>query len=533
MNLKSALLFVSLLPVLGSCASAQTPPKDAAVPVANQPAPAQSRMGMNLAGPADWNTELPFNDVFHFSRYWISQRRGEGWGKGPKLSLDEHGWVKALEPNCFAETPMLTDMRGQFPHGQYVCLYEGKGEVKINNASKIVSSAPGRIVFEPQAESGIFLQILSTEPTDYIRNIRVLMPGTEKTVQDNPFNPVFLERWKGVNTLRFMDWMQTNGSQVKEWNERPKTDDATWSHKGIPLEIMIDLCNKQKQNGWFCLPVRASDDYVLQFATMLKARLKPSLKAYIEYSNEVWNGGFEQCHYVGEQGMALKLGEKPWEAGWHYTGRRSKEIFAVVDRAFGGREAASKRIVRVIATQGANAYVSEQILGFEDTGKNADALAVAPYFGLMSPSRAADPNSKVPAETVATWTTTQVLDYLENVSIPETIKWNKEQKAIADKYGLKLIAYEGGQHAVGTAGGENNEDLTKLFLAANRDERMGQLYTKYLDTWRDCGGDVFCNFSSVSGWSKWGSWGLLENQNDDTAKYRAVMNWNAANTLKN
>ena len=39
----------------------------------NNPAPAKPRLGMNLAGPADGNTELPFVDVFRMSRPWISQ----------------------------------------------------------------------------------------------------------------------------------------------------------------------------------------------------------------------------------------------------------------------------------------------------------------------------------------------------------------------------------------------------------------------------------------------------------------------------
>ena len=37
-------------------------------------------MGINLAGVCDWNTELPFVDVFLETRQWISQRKGESWG---------------------------------------------------------------------------------------------------------------------------------------------------------------------------------------------------------------------------------------------------------------------------------------------------------------------------------------------------------------------------------------------------------------------------------------------------------------------
>ena len=58
---------------------------------------ASPRLGMNLNGPADWNTELPFVDVFRLSRSWISQKKDAPWGKGPEPTLDEHGWVKRLE----------------------------------------------------------------------------------------------------------------------------------------------------------------------------------------------------------------------------------------------------------------------------------------------------------------------------------------------------------------------------------------------------------------------------------------------------
>ena len=66
---------------------------------------------MNLSGPADWNTELPFVDVFRLSRTWISQKEGQPWGKGPELKVDEHGWIKQLEEGCFAETPLCTIKR--------------------------------------------------------------------------------------------------------------------------------------------------------------------------------------------------------------------------------------------------------------------------------------------------------------------------------------------------------------------------------------------------------------------------------------
>ena len=61
---------------------------------------------------------------------------------------------------------------------------------------------------------------------------------------------------------------------------------------------------------------------------------------------------------------------------------------------------------------------------------------------------------------------------------------------------------------------------------------MGAIYTKYLDGWHALGGDLMCLFSSVGGWSKWGSWGLAEYYDQteaDQPKLKAVMDWNRAN----
>ena len=162
------------------------------------PAPAQPRLGINLAGPADWNTELPFVDVFRLSRQWISQRQGQPWGKGPELQLDEHGWIKALEPDCWAETPLCTIEGGHYPSGRYTVLYEGKGRIEVVHAAKLVERGPGRMLIDVDAaKGGFFLQVRETDPADPVRNLRVVMPGFAETFAKNPWHPVFLQHWQG------------------------------------------------------------------------------------------------------------------------------------------------------------------------------------------------------------------------------------------------------------------------------------------------------------------------------------------------
>ena len=489
-----------------------------------EPPAAKPCLGMNLEGPCDWNTELPFVDVFRLSRRWISQKKGLSWGKGPELALDERGWVKKLEPDCWAETPLCTIEKGHYPSGRYTVLYEGKGELAFTGAASIAEKKPNRIIIQVDAAKGsFFLQLRAIDPADPVRNIRVVMPGFEETYAKQPFNPDFLARWRGIACFRFMDWMKTNGSKIGTWSERPKPDDASYTLRGIPVEVMVDLCNRQKADAWFCMPHLADDDYVRRFAETVKTGLNPDLKVYIEFSNEVWNGMFAQSKWAGEQGIKLGFAKQPWEAAWAFTAYRSVQIFRIWEEVFGGRQ----RLMRVLPSQAASPNVSERVLTFQDAYKQADVLAIAPYMGFNVPAKS---DKKLNAEAVAAWSVEQALDHMEKNILPESIEMIRKQKAIADKYGLRLVSYEAGQHMVGVLGGENNDAMTRLFHAANMHPRMGTLYRDYYAAWTTGGGDLLCNFASVGKWSKWGSWGLLQYADEPVAqspKFMATMTWAA------
>lgn len=485
---------------------------------------AHPQIGMNLAGPADYASELPFVDVFRTSRAWISQRKGAGWGQGPALELDEWGWVKKLEPGCTVTTPMCTVEAGHYPGGIYTVFYEGEGRITFEKNCKVIESASGRMRVEVDNSRNIFLNIVETNPANYVRNIHVIMPGFEKTWEKEPFHPVFLKRWSGVACLRFMDWMETNGSEVKTWADRPTLRHASFSKRGVALEWMIEVCNKLKAAPWFCMPHQADDDFVRQFATMVKEKLDPALPVYIEYSNEVWNSQFKQTHYAIEQGQKLKLGEKPWEAGWHYTALRSMQIFKIWEEVFGGHE----RLVRVLPTQVGNQGVSKGILSFQDAAKHADALAIAPYMGYTV-GRGKLQN----AEEMAGWSVSQMLDNFEATAFKDSLERIRKDSDLAKQFGVKLIAYEGGQHMVAMVRDQALvAKLSQTMHAANRDPRMGAMYDRYFETWAQAGGGVFAVFSSIGGWSNHGAWGLMEYYDSKPAEYpkytavvRAARKW--------
>ena len=102
---------------------------------------AEPAFGINLAGPADWNSELPFVDVFRMSRPWISQREGAAWGKGPELDLDKRGYVRRLELGCYAESIVCTIDGNHYPSGIYTMFFEGTGEIEpAGAATRVVST---------------------------------------------------------------------------------------------------------------------------------------------------------------------------------------------------------------------------------------------------------------------------------------------------------------------------------------------------------------------------------------------------------
>lgn len=471
-------------------------------------------LGTNLTGIASWNPVWQFVDVFKSARPWISQCDGCGWEQGGDLDLSPEGWVRSLRPNQYAETVMLDG--GVYPQGEYVLTYEGQGEIVFNfNSATLVSQSPGRIVFTINGNHGLWLQIRAVNPADYIRNLHIYMPTFEGT--QTLFHPEFLASLAGFTTLRFMDWMHTNHSTIVTWDDRPKMTDAQWHDKGVPVEMMVALANELGVDAWFNMPHQADDDYIRQFATYVRDHLNPRLKAYIEYSNETWNSQFSQAQYVIAQGMARGLSNDSFQAGLFYHSHRAGEIFTLWEQVFGNTD----RLVRVLASQAANAWTGEQVLTYNNMHQRADALAIAPYFG----GYLGDPAT---IESVLALGVDGVLDAASADLRGDVRQWIADNVRVASQYGVALVAYEGGQHLAGFFGAEGDDRLTELFISANRHPRMGELYLDYLMQWDELGGGLFVNFSHIESPSRWGSWGVLEYQTQprsDAPKYDALMTY--------
>jgi Secretion system C-terminal sorting domain len=486
--------------------------------------PSRAPLGINLSPVVDWSTELPFVDIFKSARAWIPQEaNGWNWNTGSILHVRSDGWIAFLDSGQAAGTVMTMNINGHYPGGTYTCLYDGAGDLRFEWDAAEISRSSGRILLNvTPSNSGIHMKIVATDSSNPIRNIRVIMPGFENSYQSQPFNPVFLNRLDKFDVIRFMDWENTNNSPVQNWSDRATPSLVSQAYpQGVALEYMIKLANTLHANPWFCIPHQATDAYVTAFATMVRDSLDPSLKAYIEYSNEVWNGIFSQGSYAQSHGLALGLSANSFEAQLRFYSLRSVQVFTIFSSVFGG----NNRLVRVLASQSVNPWTGTTVMDWDNASSHADVYAVAPYFGGFLGQPGLESH-------VRQMSVNEVLDSCAADIVRQMVD-TKTNENNAESRGLKLVCYESGQGLVGGNGVENDTTVTNLFIAANRHPRMKDLYLDYIARWNSLGGSVMNIFNFVGQPSKFGSYGILEWIDQDTAlapKYSAAKEYLSAPT---
>ena len=463
-------------------------------------------LGINLAGLAYYANQFPFADLMKTSGGWsLRSKRG---GQAGTVRLTPDGWPAALGPEEQAAAAVGWDAAG-YPTGEYVVRWDGEGELGFPGLrGRVVSRAPGRIVIEVRdASSQLWVTIDRTRVENPVRNVRFFWPGTEATAARSSFNPLFLRRIAPFSTLRFMDWGMTNGSSLAHWSDRPRLDDVAYTQRGAPLEAMIELANTLQADPWLCLPHLADDDFVRQYAQMIRERLDPRRVASIEYSNEVWNLGFEQARFAAAQSKQRGL-PTPHGFGSAYYAERTRQVAKIFDEVFGARERG--RWLAVFAGQAAWTQFSEHGLGWKDTAAQVDVLAIAPYF------QAAAANDPKNAAQTLTLTPEQVMAQMRASIAGEVRSRIAQNAALARRHKLKLRGYEGGAHDTASQfPGPQHDPITAVLAAAHRDPAMRAIYRDYVDEWIRGGGELLNQYHDIGKGSKWGFWGVLETVTQD------------------
>ncbi|MFX1499578.1 MAG: hypothetical protein ACFFDH_01285 [Promethearchaeota archaeon] len=408
------------------------------------PNPGGIDFGMNIGGINDWGREWPFTNLMKFCRPWLTGNdhwvsEGENlWDTGliNQIPCDKDGYPLELPLDFGLEAPQIVHTCFAYlynlPLGEYIFLYDGEGEFEFEGNWDVINYTPGWYLLNLTNNNAFLgIRIQSSVSGNHARNFRLIQSEYESTYIDNPFNPAWLEKLSNFDTIRFMDWGKTNfHDNLSNWENRSHISEYCYSHdRGVPYEVIIELCNLLDKNAWVCVPHEASDDYISQMAQLFYDELEPELTLYVEYSNEIWNWMFPSADYCYDNGNQ----SIPWPERTAPFIQNALDIFT---STFSGNLTRLKRVVGVQA-------------GWFDVGNRTfsniapdsyDIISPAAYFGFNE--TAIETLSQTAEDTTIEEVFNLALDGIKYNIIPAIAQYLNRTIEL-DK---ELMFYEAGQH---------------------------------------------------------------------------------------
>lgn len=541
----------------------------AAAQIDTAPREGRRALGMNLAEVVGWSTELPFIDVMHNATRWTGHT-GDGWGGMDEEALrtagalDDDGWIAAFPRGVRRiSTFVLVDLPAGMTStaGTWHATWEGTAYLGFDGAARNVRYGDHAATFDFTPGQG---SVLIQFNRGTLRNLRIVHERSlDRAAAGEVFNPVWLARVGDMEILRFMDWMLTNNSEVSHWDERPRVSDYSWSRRGVPLEIMLDLANRTGAEPWFTLPHLADDDYVRQFAETVREGLRPDLRAWFEFSNEIWNWSFAQANWAEQNARAR------WNRDWawvQYGAVRAADAMRVIDGVYQGAESRRVRVLGLFTgwiglehdMLEAPDYVAEDPATHRPPHEEFDALAVTGYVsgemhseakrdliqGWLRDSRAAaegDARSQGLSgrafdDYVQAHRFDRAIALAGQDLIDGSVSGNPENSVrdlldrtlahhaeVAAQYHMALVMYEGGTHVVVRPEDHQDAELVAFFEALNYSAAMGDVYRTLVRGWQALTPSPFVAYMDVGQPSVWGAWGHLRHLDDDNPRWGALM----------
>lgn len=460
---------------------------------------------------------------------------------------DADGWVHSLPPDytnfwiLFAWSGFEASYH-QVPHD---IKWEGAESISPGNVDNWTKIGTNHYRFTPRmAAWWMNFTHAPGASGDYIRNVQIYRTQDAALVDAGEmFNPDFLDLCRGMKELRFMDWQETNRGSLPTVDV-PRANYASFNRYPVAPEVIARLCNETDADPWVCMHHTTGPTHWAEFARRLAADLDTARTVKVTYSNETWNFGFDVHDHDINAAQTL------WSGGandyWQddYYGYQLTRILPEFEKHF-----PRNRIKLVLETQSENTGLTERRLAaqaWQDSGDTAyiapssviDEIAVTTYLGSQILSDVAYRTELL--NVIDTQSQADAFDWLTRYILTDTPdgagQWSRmttgitSHKTIADREGVALTLYEGGQHvhhsfSVGIP--QAQMDILTPFLSAFVDtEHMAALYQKTSDFWLTVSSnEPLMQFGVVGAYSDSGSWSLIEGY-DQTYSPRAELIFN-------
>jgi len=494
-------------------------------PVTPTPVQPSAEMGIGIGQLSYWDRSFSMADVVRQAQF-----RTLSWGYD--VDFDPQG---APRQDCY----LIFNSR-RIGAGTYKLSFQGRADVSLSASSGGVltnmvydaasNTSSADVVLAQDSVGNTWLTFRNTRRTatsssaDGIGNVHLWRPGypTDGSVL---FTQEFIAAMQKFSVIRAMDFVNANSNSTQTWAERtPINWLGSTGNKGQSWELMVMLANAANRDLWINVPVKADDAYIQKLANLLKygsdgsepytssqskpkyPPLKPGLRVYVEYGNEVWNSGpgFWGFRWALELANANRLDTShpiaydgpvndQYIALRRWIAYRSAFISQTFRNVFG--DAAMMSTVRpILAGQvgNGNLYLSHGLAWAE--GYYGDVTKL--WYG--GGGAAYYDSSVQPTDTSAA-TMQAYFDNLPTASFGQSVAkdavWTKG-------YGLKTVAYEGGPGPGGSALGSIS-GTEQLAYTYNADPRMKDRMLVASDIWLANGGDllVYYVYSGSPPWS--------------------------------
>ncbi len=516
-------------------------------------------------------------------------------------ALDGDGYPLELGNRTCIHTRMFGNgyESAGWPLGQWVLRFDGDGAFLTGGAGSGLSVNGQRGTFDVGTTGGsIYLAITDLDPANPPRDLRVYPPGGVCAASDTApydlepwsycstarcsggqcrdaapcgaerphcidledaselggavFHPLWLSRLQRYRTLRMMDFTHTNHSRVVDFAHWMTEGYFSWGYGvhqprpsggntpgNVPLNVVARLCNTLNAECYVNIPHQATDANVVEMARLFRDQVAPHLPVYMEYSNEVWNGIFDQHHYSYEAAEALPdsefdgtdcLTSSRVVCSDSFVGKRTFEICELARAAF-EETGMGDRLVCVLGRQASDAAKLGRALdcsrwltspgGNCHTGSEIDMVAIAPYFGDRDDCTAATSVS----ELCDLMETDVSLEYTLGSGSRAFIR-NQLNALAARGLDWPLITYEGGSHQA-----EASEPLCQ---AVAIDPCIRDVYMNALTDWKahsasdDVRQYIFFNAHTHYPGSLFGARGSWFGPTGDWPKEAGILDWAVA-----
>ncbi|MEL7200271.1 MAG: calcium-binding protein [Pseudomonadota bacterium] len=216
-------------------------------------------LAVGLSTVAFYSSAIPFINVFkqigdvqRIEGAWTFEVTDEN-GNTERLDyselaragfLDENGYILRLPEGSESILSLFNNIPADANiGGRYVFRYQGDGDFRLFGGNVVEElSVPGRLVIDINNEGfPVGIVINDVNENNHLRDF-VLVREEHEALHDAGaiFNPDYLEEIEDFRVLRFMDWMHTNNSNVREFSDLADVDDAFYglpSNQALEYEI--------------------------------------------------------------------------------------------------------------------------------------------------------------------------------------------------------------------------------------------------------------------------------------------------------